>query len=83
MVSLTVIQVTNDFGLKDERAIARNRLLLEKEYANPTNSGYTYVGANGDKFPLTPVMLNEWSRAIVSRAFLLHPQAFSDNSFSD
>ncbi|KIM39179.1 hypothetical protein M413DRAFT_29727 [Hebeloma cylindrosporum] len=33
----------------DERAIAHNCLLLEKEYANPVDSGYTYIGINGEK----------------------------------
>ncbi|KIM35743.1 hypothetical protein M413DRAFT_14400 [Hebeloma cylindrosporum] len=56
--------VQDDKKRDDERAIARNRVLLEKEYANPADSGYTYVGVNGEKFPLTPAMLNEWSRAM-------------------
>ncbi|KAF8814764.1 hypothetical protein BYT27DRAFT_7249806 [Phlegmacium glaucopus] len=54
----------NDTKCDDERAFARNRLILEKEYTNSTDSGYTYVGPNGEKTPLTPAMLSEWSQAM-------------------
>ena len=32
----------NELVFKDERAIALNHLLLEKEYANLADSGYCY-----------------------------------------
>jgi hypothetical protein len=55
-------------------------MLLEKEYANPADSGYTYVGPNGEKLPLTPAMLNEWSRAMVGPVFFSCLHAVFDNS---
>ncbi|KAF8800146.1 hypothetical protein BYT27DRAFT_7027078, partial [Phlegmacium glaucopus] len=65
-VSFTCYSIAADLltNHKDERAFACNRLILEKEYANPTDSGYTYVGPNGEKTPLTPAMLSEWSWAM-------------------
>ncbi|KAF8810644.1 hypothetical protein BYT27DRAFT_7209245 [Phlegmacium glaucopus] len=40
-----------------ERELGRIRGVLEKKYANPADSGYTYVA-------LTPSMMSEWARAI-------------------
>lgn len=49
--------------------VGRSRLILEKRYANPNDSGYTYVDQNGEKLPLTPAMLQEWSREMVRVMF--------------
>ena len=48
-----------------ERELARLRGLLEAKYANPSDSGYTYVSNDGEKIPLTPSMMSEWARACV------------------
>jgi len=42
------------------------RGLLEKKWANPDDGGYTYVADDGKRILLTPSLLLEWSRAIVS-----------------
>jgi len=41
--------------------------ILEKKYANDHDAGYTYIdSAIGDSVPLTPFMMKEWARAMVS-----------------
>ncbi|KAF8799455.1 hypothetical protein BYT27DRAFT_7223729 [Phlegmacium glaucopus] len=47
-----------------ERELGRIRMLLEKKYANDSDSGYTYTAGDGEKVPLTPAMMSEWVRAI-------------------
>ncbi|KAF8153331.1 hypothetical protein B0H34DRAFT_861457 [Crassisporium funariophilum] len=37
--------------------------LLEKKYANPADSGYTFILNYGEKIPLTPSMMLEWAQA--------------------
>jgi len=57
-----------------ERELGRLRGLLEKKYANPTDSGYTYITNDGEKIALTPSMMSEWARAAV--CFFFHCSAF-------
>jgi hypothetical protein len=41
--------------------------LLEKIYSNDHNAGYTYVDpTTSDSIPLTPFIMKEWARAIVT-----------------
>src|ERR1700733_2784536 len=52
---------------KLELELARFRGILEKKYANDYDAGYTYIDpATGDSVPLTPFMMKEWARAMVS-----------------
>ena len=45
------------------------RGILEKKYGNDHDAGYTYIdSATGDSVPLTPFMMKEWARAMVSAA---------------
>ena len=48
-----------------ERELGRLQGLLKKKYANPADSGYTYVANDGEKVLLTPSMMSEWARAVV------------------
>ena len=54
---------------KVDLELARCRQLLEVEYENDHDAGYTYIdktpGGTGNSFTLTPFMMKEWSRAIV------------------
>jgi hypothetical protein len=52
-----------------EQELGRIRGILEKKYANPADSGYMYITNDGEKIPLTPSMMSEWTRAIVSPPF--------------
>jgi hypothetical protein len=52
---------------KLEFELARFRGLLEKRYANDHDSGYTYINpVSSEAIPLTPFMMKEWARAMVS-----------------
>ncbi|KAJ8509197.1 hypothetical protein ONZ45_g8604 [Pleurotus djamor] len=48
---------------EEERAIARFRGLLEKEYGTDHDASYAYVGKH-ESFPLTPLMMSTWARAM-------------------
>ena len=39
---------------------------MEKKWGNPDDSGFTYVADDGERVLLTPSLLLEWARAIVS-----------------
>jgi len=52
-----------------ERELGCIRMLLEKKYANDSDGGYTYTASDGERVPLTPAMMSEWVRAIVSHPF--------------
>ncbi|KAF8173099.1 hypothetical protein BJ912DRAFT_1065367 [Pholiota molesta] len=71
---------SNDTKGHIERELSRIRGILEKKYANPTDSGYTYIHDDGERLPLTPAMLLQWARAIYSgdttHSLPPHTQAF-------
>ncbi|KAF8238146.1 hypothetical protein L208DRAFT_1243613 [Tricholoma matsutake] len=60
---------------KVDLELARCCRLLEVNYENDHNGGYTYIdktpGGMGDSFPLTLFMMKEWARAIMHALFLL------------
>ena len=57
---------------KIDHELARFRGLLEKRYANDHDAGYTYIDpVTGDSTPLTPYMMKEWARAMVSIFFVV------------
>ena len=60
-----------------ERELGRLRGLLEKKYANPADSGYTYITNDGEKVALTPSMMSEWARAVVRLFFIVPSSLFS------
>ncbi|KZP08225.1 hypothetical protein FIBSPDRAFT_964964 [Athelia psychrophila] len=47
-----------------ERELTRLRLKLEKAYGDPNDNTKTFIYANGTQLPLTPGMINEWTRAL-------------------
>lgn len=50
-----------------EKELARIRGLLEKEHGNDYDMTYTWLNPNtGEKVPLSPMAMDEWTRAIVS-----------------
>lgn len=51
--------------------------MLEKKYATDHTSGYAYIDAvTATTIPLTPFMLKEWARAMVSILYLF--EAYAD-----
>jgi hypothetical protein len=53
---------------KTEFDIARYRGLLEKQYGNDHDAGYTYIDPHtSESIALTPFMMKEWARAMVSQ----------------
>lgn len=65
---LRLILAQNSNGLtKIDSELARLRCLLEKKYSNDYDAGYTYIDpVTSDSVPLTPFMMKEWARAMVS-----------------
>ncbi|KAJ3911313.1 hypothetical protein F5877DRAFT_10621, partial [Lentinula edodes] len=50
-----------------EKELARIRGLLEKEHGNDYDMTYTWLNPNtGEKVPLSPMAMDEWTRAIYS-----------------
>lgn len=54
-----------------DRELGRLRGLLEKKYQNPNDSGYTYITNDGERLPLTPIMLAQWCRALYDNTVTL------------
>ena len=53
---------------KIDSELARYRGLLEKKYRNDHDLGYTYIDPHTlDSVALTPFMMKEWARALVSQ----------------
>jgi hypothetical protein len=63
---LTQLSQDNPGLSKEEYALAKERTKLEKKYQNDHDGGYTYIDATGVSIPLTPFMMKEWARALVS-----------------
>lgn len=63
-----LIFAKNSNGLtKTDSELARLRGLLEKKYSNDYDAGYTYIDpVTSDSIPLTPFMMKEWARAMVT-----------------
>ena len=72
VLSLTLLQHSTGLSKLDSE-LARLRGLLEKKYSNDHDAGYTFVDpVTSDSFLLTPFMMKEWARAMVSRLLILH-----------
>jgi hypothetical protein len=52
---------------KKDEELARFRLKLEKRWGNDHDSSYAYIDTvTGESVGLTPFMMDEWVRALVS-----------------
>jgi len=74
LMILSFIFLQNSNGLtKVDSELAHLCGLLKKEYSNNHDSGYTYIDAiSSESIPLTPFMIKEWARALVSNLFFSH-----------
>jgi hypothetical protein len=51
---------------KKDDELARLRGKLEKRWGNDSDSSYAYIDhITGQRFPLTPFMMDEWVRGMV------------------
>lgn len=65
----------NADGISDlDRELARFRVKLEKKWGNEHDNTFVYIYPDGMKLPLTPHMLKEWARALVSNYNPLIPK---------
>lgn len=65
----------NADGISDlDRELARFRVKLEKKWGNEHDNTFVYIYPDGMKLPLTPHMLKEWARALVSNYNSLIPK---------
>jgi hypothetical protein len=53
-----------------EKQLAHFRVLLEKKWGNELDNSCTYIYPDGTLLPLTPHMIKEWARAIVSSSLI-------------
>src|ERR1700732_2641791 len=61
-------------GISDlERELARFRVKLEKKWGNEHDNTFVYIYPDGTKLPLTPHMLKEWARALISHHSMIMP----------
>ena len=60
--------LSQNMGLtKIDHELARFCCMLEKKYASDCTGGYAYIDAvTATPIPLTPFMLKQWARAMVS-----------------
>jgi len=66
-----------------EASLARIRGKLLKKYQRDDGDGITYRYADGSTLRLTPFLIKEWSRAIVSDIYVIEfIICYIDNSFS-
>jgi hypothetical protein len=68
LIDLSLILPQHSNGLtKIDSELARLRGLLEKKYSNDHDAGHTYIDpATSESIPLTPFMMKEWARAMVT-----------------
>jgi hypothetical protein len=61
-------------GISDlKRELARFQVKLEKKWGNEHDNTFVYIYPDGTKLPLTPHMLKEWARALVSHHSMITP----------
>ena len=61
--------------MKLDSELAHYRGMLEQEYSNDSDAGYTYIDSmTSESIPLTSFMMKEWARALVSFSILSHTE---------
>lgn len=64
---------------KGEKQLALIRGKIMKRHGNDHNAGATYVAPDGHAIPLTPYLVKQWARAVVSHVYVLCYMQFSQN----
>lgn len=73
LIVIPWMQETQDTGMnKKDEELARLRGKLEKKWGNDSDSSYAYLDPiSGNRFPLTPFLMDEWVRGMVPILFLI------------